>query len=67
MLIKTLAFFINVSIYCRLKVIFIIVTGDKLSWLGDVEFARQTLSGFNPFSIRLVTVCYYFDFLKKFN
>ncbi|KAH0775254.1 hypothetical protein KY290_012391 [Solanum tuberosum] len=28
---------------------------DKFSWLGNVEFARQTLSGFNPFSIRLVT------------
>ncbi|KAL3379266.1 hypothetical protein AABB24_000135 [Solanum stoloniferum] len=32
-----------------------LVQRDKFSWFRDVEFARQTLAGLNPYSIRLVT------------
>lgn len=32
---------------------------DKFFWFRDGEFARQTLSGLNPCSIQLVTVCAY--------
>lgn len=35
------------------------MTEDKFSWFRDVEFARQTLAGLNPYSIRLVKVCYF--------
>lgn len=38
------------------------MAGDKFAWFRDVEFARQTLAGLNPYSIRLVKVC---NFDKK--
>jgi lipoxygenase len=36
--------------------VFGIIAGDKFFWFRDEEFARQTLSGLNPYSIQLVTV-----------
>uniref|UniRef100_A0ACD5WB13 Uncharacterized protein n=1 Tax=Avena sativa TaxID=4498 RepID=A0ACD5WB13_AVESA len=39
-----------------------LVDGDKFAWFRDEEFARQTLAGLNPLSIRLVTE---FPFVSK--
>lgn len=33
-----------------------VFSGDKFFWFRDEEFARQTLAGLNPYSLKLVTV-----------
>jgi len=32
------------------------IVGDRFFWFSDVEFARETLAGANPYSIQLVKV-----------
>ncbi|KAH0998013.1 hypothetical protein GBA52_021877 [Prunus armeniaca] len=32
-----------------------VISGDKFFWFRDEEFARQTLAGLNPYSLKLVT------------
>ena len=40
-------FLINVNMYLG-------IVGDRFFWFSDVEFARETLAGANPYSIQLV-------------